>query len=215
MDELEDVTRAWQGSGLQLAIGFNRRWSPAVLAARKILAEVPAPRLLTYRVAAGPVPDGHWYHDRRQGGRVLGEVCHFVDTAQALIGSPIEEAAGVPGGGEPGDDVAVCLRFADGSLATIAYGSVQPVAGKELIEVTGGSSRVVIDDFRRAEADGKVIWKGRQDKGHRASVAAFRSAVTGGEAMPTETLLGSMAATIRAGAGTGCKSRWGTPGDLR
>jgi predicted dehydrogenase/threonine dehydrogenase-like Zn-dependent dehydrogenase len=203
MDELDEVTRAWQGSGLQLAIGFNRRWSPAVLAARQVLAEVSAPFLLVYRVAAGPVPEGHWYHDRRQGGRVVGEVCHFVDTAQALIGSPIEEVAGVPGGGEPGDDAAVCLRFADGSLATIAYGSVQPTAGKELIEVTAGSRRVVIEDFRRAEAQGKVIWKGRQDKGHRACVAAFRRAVTGGEAMPTVTLLGSMAATISAAAGTG------------
>ena len=202
-DELGEVTGAWQDSGLQLAIGFNRRWSPAVLAARRVLAEISGPKLLVYRVAAGPVPDGHWYHDRRQGGRVLGEVCHFVDTAQALIGSPIEEVAGVPGGGEAGDDVAVALRFADGSLATIAYGNVQPAAGKEWIEVTGGSTRVVIDDFRRAEADGKGIWKGRQDKGHRAAVAAFRAAVAGGEAMPTETLLGSMAATIRAAAGTG------------
>jgi predicted dehydrogenase len=82
MDELDDVTRAWQGSGRQLAIGFNRRWSPAVLAARRVLAEVSGPMLLVYRVAAGPVPDGHWYHDPRQGGRILGEVCHFVDTAR-------------------------------------------------------------------------------------------------------------------------------------
>jgi hypothetical protein len=201
MEELEEVSRAWQGSGLQLAIGFNRRWSPAVQAAQRVLAQAAGPKLLVYRVAAGPVPDGHWYHDRRQGGRVLGEVCHFVDTAQALIGSPVEEAAGLSGGGEPGDDVAVSLRFADGSLATIAYGSAEPTAGKEWIEVTGGSHRVVIDDFRRAEADGKTIWKGRQDKGHRACAAAFRRAVTGGEAMPTETLLASMAATLRAAAG--------------
>jgi hypothetical protein len=59
---------------------------------------------------------------------------------------------------------------------------------------------VVIDDFRRAQADGKTIWKGHQDKGHRACVAAFRHAVTGGEAMPTEMLLSTMAATIRASA---------------
>jgi predicted dehydrogenase/threonine dehydrogenase-like Zn-dependent dehydrogenase len=204
-DELEQVSGAWQGSGLQLAIGFNRRWSPAVQAAQRVLAEATGPKLLVYRVAAGPVPDGHWYHDRRQGGRVLGEVCHFVDTAQALIGSEIEEAAGLPGGGEPGDDVVVSLRFADGSLATIIYGSVLPTAGKEWIEVTGGSRRVVIDDFRSAEADGKGIWKGRQDKGHRACVRAFRRAVTGGEAMPTQTLLATMAATIRAAAGTGAR----------
>jgi hypothetical protein len=203
MEELDEVERAWQGSGLQLAIGFNRRWSPAVQAARRILAQVSAPKLLVYRVAAGPVPDGHWYHDRRQGGRVLGEVCHFVDTAQALIGSLIEEATGLPGGGEPGDDVAVSLRFADGSLATIAYGSVQPTVGKEWIEMTAGQHRLVIDDFRRAEADGKAIWKGRQDKGHRACAAAFRWAVTGGKPMPTETMLATMAATMRAAVPTG------------
>ena len=128
LDELEQVRAAWQGSGRELAIGFNRRWSPAVLAARQAARRrSPAPKLLVYRVAAGPVPDGHWYHDRRQGGRLLGEVCHFVDTAQALIGAPIEEAAGLAGGGgEPGDDAVVSLRFADGSLATIAYGSVRP-----------------------------------------------------------------------------------------
>jgi hypothetical protein len=58
----------------------------------------------------------------------------------------------------------------------------------------------MIEDFRRVTADGKVIWKGRQDKGHSACVAAFRAAITGGDAMPTETLLATMAATIRAAA---------------
>ena len=167
-------------------------------AARRLLAGVTGPKLLVYRVAAGLVPDGHWYHDRRQGGRVLGEVCHFVDTAQALIGSPIEEVIGLSGGGEPGDDVAVSLRFADRSLATIAYGSVEPAVGKEWIEVTGGSVQLVIEDFKRTVASGKVIWKGRQDKGHQPSVAAFRQAVAGGDSMPTEALLASMAATIQA-----------------
>ena len=159
-DELDSVEAAWRESGRQLAIGFNRRWSPAVLAARQALAGVAAPKLLVYRVAAGRVPDGHWYHDRRHGGRLLGEVCHFVDTAQALVGAPIEDVAGLPGGGGPGvqhgDDVVVSLRFADGSLAAIAYGSAEPVAGKEWIEVQAGAHRVVINDFRSAEA-------GRQD----------------------------------------------------
>ena len=201
MAELDQVATAWQNSGQQLAIGFNRRWSPAVLAARALLAEAAGPKLLVYRVAAGPVPDGHWYHDRRHGGRLLGEACHFVDTAQALIGSPIEEASGLAGGGEPGDDAAVSLRFTDGSLATIAYGSVPAQAGKEWIEVTTGQHRIVIDDFRRASADGRTIWKGSPDKGHRACVAAFRRAVTGGAAMPTEEMLATMTATIAAAAG--------------
>ena len=124
---------------------------------------------MVYRVAAGPVPDGHWYHDRRQGGRVLGEVCHFVDTAQALVGAPIEDVTALPGGGGAGvvhgDDVAVTLRFADGSLAVVAYGSADPLAGKESIRVPAAARRVVINDFRSAEADGKTIWKGRPGQG--------------------------------------------------
>ena len=155
-----------------------------------------------YRVAAGPVPDGHWYHDRRQGGRLLGEVCHFVDTAQALVGAPVEDVAALPGGAVPGaahlDDVAVSLRFADGSLAVIAYGSAEPVAGKEWIEVQAAPHRVVIDDFRSAEVNGKTVWKGRQDKGRRPCAAAFRAAVAGEADVPTEAMLATMCATIRA-----------------
>jgi predicted dehydrogenase/threonine dehydrogenase-like Zn-dependent dehydrogenase len=203
-DELDQVRDAWRASGRVLAIGFNRRWSPAVSAARRAVAGVAAPKLVVYRIAAGPVPENHWYHDRRQGGRLVGEVCHFVDTAQALVGAPIEDVTALAGGGPrgPGDDAAVALRFADGSLATIGYGSAAPSAGKEWIEVHAGEHRVVIDDFRSVTADGRKLWKGRQDKGHAALAAAFRQAVTGAADLPTEDMLATMRATIRA-AGRG------------
>lgn len=204
-DELEAVRCAWLESGRVLAIGFNRRWSPAVAAARQGLDGVAAARLVVYRIAAGPVPDGHWYRDRRQGGRLLGEVCHFVDTARALVGAPIEEVAALGGGGQDGsgDDASVALRFADGSLASIGYGSATPSAGKEWIEVHAGSHRIVIDDFRSVTIDGKRVWKGRQDKGHHALAAAFRQAVAGGADLPTEEMLATMRATMWAAAGHG------------
>ena len=200
-DDLDEVEKAWRGSGRQLALGFNRRWAPAVRAAQRALAEVTAPKLIVYRIAAGRVPDGHWYLDRRQGGRLLGEVCHFVDLAQALAGADIEDATSVLGGDAAGgnDGVALALRFADGSVAAIAYGSTPPVAGKERIEVLAGSHQVVIDDFRSVLVDGRTRWKGRQDKGHRAHAAAFLQAVRGGADMPTEAMLGTMRATIQAG----------------
>jgi predicted dehydrogenase len=186
-----------------------------------VLAEVASPKFLVYRVSAGPVPSDHWYNDRRQGGRLLGEVCHFVDTAQVLIGADIAEAvsllagdggggvapgaAGAPGtpGVVPGSDAVVSLRFTDGSLATICYGSSLPTAGKEWIEVTAGPRRLVIDDFRSVKQNGKTLWKGRQDKGHRACAAAFRMAVIGGVALPTEAMLATTRATIQAAAAGG------------
>jgi predicted dehydrogenase/threonine dehydrogenase-like Zn-dependent dehydrogenase len=204
-DELDAVRTAWRESGRVLAIGFNRRWSPAVAAARQALAEVGAAKLVVYRIAAGPVPPKHWYHDRRHGGRLLGEVCHFVDTAQTLVGAPIEHVNALPGGGPggPADDAAVALRFADGSLAAIGYGSAMPTAGKEWIEVHAGAHRIVIDDFRSVTADGRKLWKGRQDKGHRALAAAFRHAVAGEADLPTEDMIATMRATIQAATGAG------------
>ena len=215
LDELAQVEAAWEASERQLMIGFNRRWSPAVLPARAALAGMASPKFLVYRVAAGPVPEGHWYTDRRQGGRILGEVCHFVDTAQALIGADIEETVSVlagdshgRGGGDgrivPGNDAVVSLRFADGSLATICYGSALPKAGKEWIEVTSGPHRLVIDDFRSLKLDGKTLWRGRQDKGHRACSAAFRTAVTGGKPLPTRTMIATTRATIQAATEVSC-----------
>ena len=96
------------------------------------------------------------------------------------------------------DGFAVALRFADGSVASITYGSAPPVAGKERIEVLAGSHQVIIEDFRSVLVNGRTLWKGRQDKGHRAHAAAFRQAVQGGTSMPTEAMLGSMRATIQA-----------------
>jgi len=205
---LAEVEAAWKASGRHLMIGFNRRWSPTVLAAQAALEKMASPKFIVYRVAAGPVTDGHWYSDRRHGGRLLGEVCHFVDTAQALIGASIEETASVLGGessGVPGNDAIVSLRFADGSLATICYGSAVPTAGKEWIEVMAGSHRLIIDDFRLAKLDGKTLWKGRQDKGHRAQANAFWQAVQSGAAAPTEPITATMRATIQAAEGAdGC-----------
>jgi predicted dehydrogenase len=170
-----------------------------------VLAGIAGAKLVVYRVAAGPVPEGHWYHDPRKGGRILGEVCHFVDTAQALVGAPVEDVTALAGGSPGGaaDDAVVALRFADGSLASIGYGSGVPSAGKEWIEVHAGTHRVVIDDFRSVAADGKALWKGRQDKGHQALAAAFVQAVEGSGALPTEELLASMRATIKAAAWQG------------
>ena len=197
---LDEVEKAWRGSGRQLTLGFNRRWSPAVQAARRLLAETEGPKLVVYRIAAGRVPDGHWYLDRRQGGRLAGEVCHFVDLAQALVGTDIEDTAAVLGGdpSRGNDGVALALRFADGSVATIAYGSAPPTAGKERIEVLAGSNQVIIDDFRLVLGNGRTVWKGRPDKGHRAHATAFRQAVEGGPDLPTEAMLASMRATLEA-----------------
>ena len=53
---------------------------PLAVRMKSFLAEVQEPLALNYRVNAGFLPSDHWVHDPEQGGgRLLGEVCHFVD----------------------------------------------------------------------------------------------------------------------------------------
>ena len=181
------------------------------MTARNWLAEIAWRNFPVYRVAAGPVPDGRWYTDQRQGGRARGEVCHFIDTAQALIGADIEETASVVAGDAhgrggadcrvvSGNDAVASLRFADDSLAMICYGNALPTASKEWIEVTSGSRRLVIEDFRSAKLDGKTIWRGRQDKDHRTCAYAFKQAISGSLALPTRAMLATTHANIQAAA---------------
>ena len=194
--------------GRQLAIGFNRRWSPAVLAAVRALSEISAPKLITYRIAAGKVPDGHWYHDRRQGGRLLGEVCHFVDAAQALVGAPIEEVGCVQGGrlgGQPGDDAIVSLRFADGSLAAIVYGSAEP--GPVLVPARSGSRCLPGPGDSSSTISARPGWTGAccgRAARTRATAPASPPSVRRWPAaltLPTEAMLATMRATITAAGG--------------
>ncbi len=63
-----------------LFVGFNRRFAPLTLKAKKLLGEKVGPYLINYRINAGTLPENHWLLDPEQGGgRIIGEVCHFVD----------------------------------------------------------------------------------------------------------------------------------------
>ena len=109
-----------------------------------------------YRVNAGYIPADHWVNDPEQGGgRILGEVCHFVDFLCFLAGaSPIEVQAQTVG--NPGqysmDNVVASLKFANGSLGTISYlANGDKSASKERVEIFGGGSVAILEDFRRLE----------------------------------------------------------------
>ena len=201
-DELADVEAAWRVGGGVLFVGFNRRWSPAVAAVR---AGVSGPVVITYRVNAGALPARHWYHDRRQGGRLLGEVCHFVDTCAAIVGQTAYATdVGVFGSGRGerllADDLALALTYPDGSLATITYATGGHASTeKERIEVLGGGHSAVIVDFRDVIVDGRTVLT-RSGKGHVEELVAFRQAVATGDRTVSEAALASTRTTLQAAA---------------
>lgn len=203
-DQMDKVATAWRGSPGQLFVGFNRRYSPPVAAVRRHVGTGGGPLVLTYRVSAGTMGGRHWYHDRRQGGRLLGEVCHFIDTCAAIVAAPIESVVTVGAGRDEAlleDDLALLLRFADGSVATITYATGGHAGTpKERLEVLGHRRTAVIDDFRRTLLDGREVKQSGQGKGHLEALRAFRSVVAGDEdGTPfTTSALATTAATLAA-----------------
>ncbi|MGH9580181.1 MAG: Gfo/Idh/MocA family oxidoreductase, partial [Terriglobales bacterium] len=85
-----------------LMVGFNRRFAPLALRLKDFFADVREPLVIHYRVNAGPLPPTHWLRDPEQGGgRILGEVCHFVDFLGFMAGAlPVKlNAQRVPSSG--------------------------------------------------------------------------------------------------------------------
>lgn len=210
--ELRSIVRAYLNSDsaqrTELMVGFNRRFAPMTARMKSFWAGVSEPLALHYRVNAGFLPCDHWVNDPEQGGgRILGEVCHFVDLLMFLAGSPIVEVEARAVGNSPrysGDNVLVSLRFANGSEGTISYlANGDRAFSKERLEVFGGGAVAVLEDFRRLELsrNGKkqtIRARWRQDKGHRAEWAAFaRSIREQRAAIPFDELVCSTLATLR------------------
>ena len=185
-DDLTRIAEVLAASPGCLTVGFNRRCAPLALRLRRFLGEAPGALTMAYRVNAGPLPPNHWLLDPEQGGgRILGEVCHFIDFLTFLSGALPRRIQARSSGGE---DVVVTIEFAGGSLGTIVYAVHGSRAfGKERVEVFGGGKTAVLDDFRRLELIAQDIrqtamQRWRVDKGHAGLWAAFLHAVeSGGE----------------------------------
>jgi predicted dehydrogenase/threonine dehydrogenase-like Zn-dependent dehydrogenase len=191
-------------TGGVLAVGFNRRFSPLSAQLRQAFASA-GPLAVNYRINAGPIPREHWLQDREEGGgRIIGEVCHFMDLAQYLTGSLPEEVYAHALGGPTGalhDTVSISIRFANGSVAGIGYYATGDKGfAKERVEVFGGGAVGVLEDFREVEIsrDGRRTRtrKASQDKGYDEEISAFLKAVRGQGPMPIS--IESLAATTRA-----------------
>ncbi|MFZ1008750.1 MAG: bi-domain-containing oxidoreductase [Candidatus Sulfotelmatobacter sp.] len=197
-----------KGRARFLMVGFNRRFAPLAVRMKGFLQEVSEPLAIHYRVNAGFLPADHWLNDPQQGGgRILGEVCHFVDFLCFLTNSsPVEvETRSLPNPSRYSNDNIVCsLRFANGSQGTISYlANGDKSFSKERIEVFGGGTVAVLEDFRRLEmirGGKKRVLRSllRQDKGHSGEWEAFVAAIkTNAESpIPLREVVTTMLATF-------------------
>ncbi|HEV2829021.1 MAG TPA: bi-domain-containing oxidoreductase [Pyrinomonadaceae bacterium] len=206
-EELDSLLDAATRSAGQLLVGFNRRFSPFAVRAQEIFADRQSPLSIVYRVNAGRIPREHWTQDAVEGGgRIIGEVCHFVDFMQFLTGALTDSvyAECIAGGATDvvsEDSVFISLQFGDGSRGMIAYLSGGDSSlPKERIEIFGDGKTFVIEDFRSATlyADGheKKETLRQQDKGQAEETRIVCAVVA--EGRPAPITLQDLEATTRA-----------------
>ncbi len=196
--------------GCLLMAGFNRRFAPMAQKLYSFINQRTEPLVANYRVNAGYLPETHWLHDPDiGGGRIIGEVCHFVDFLTFLVGeNPVSiHAFGIPDQGiYHEDNVTMVLSYPEGSIGTIHYlANGDKSFPKERVEIFTGGRVAVLHDFRSLDTirDGhkKVIRSHlRQDKGHKAEWESFaKSIISAGEPpIPYDHLIGVTKATFAA-----------------
>jgi predicted dehydrogenase/threonine dehydrogenase-like Zn-dependent dehydrogenase len=194
--ELREIERESENRRDQLLmVGFNRRFAPHVARMRELLTAVGEPKSFVMMVNSGIIPADHWTQDHEVGGgRIIGEVCHFIDLLRHLAGAPIVRYHAVALGRHPAipvtdDKAMILLEFADGSTGAIQYLSNGHKAyPKERLEVFCAVRILQLDNFRKLRGWG---WPGfssmsswRQNKGQAACAAAFVDAVRKGIEAP-------------------------------
>ena len=186
----------------RLMVGFNRRFAPMAVTLKQHFAGVH-PLHMVYRVNAGTIPAEHWLSDPAEGGRIVGEGCHFLDFFAYLTDTaPVSVERYVVDRSSP-DDVQLTVQYDDGSVGHLIYTTTGAKAtSKERVEVFGGGRSGLLDDFRALQLDtgskrvlSKKSWFS-QDKGHAAELAAFVNSVRAGTPLPIS--LQSLLATTEA-----------------
>ena len=147
------------------------------------------PATIRYTVVPGPTPQRTWHTDPAVGGgRVIGEVCHFLDLCAFLVGGPPTRVFARALGRDPetDDSIVTTVDFSDGSIATIEYlANASTQLPKERFEVSSGGCTARCDNFRTTVITGnKGVKTLNQDKGHTTAVAEIIAAVRNGDLSP-------------------------------
>jgi len=181
-EELQNVVEAYSNGITKLMVGFNRRFSPIAKEIKNRFKDVGEPLVINIRVNAGFIPKDHWTQiEEIGGGRIIGEMCHFIDLMQYFTDSlPVSVYATCIDSGNmkisSNDNLSVIVKFDNGSIGNLIYlANGDKSLPKEQIEVFGSGKVGIINDFRDGvfHNNNKVEKLKLAGKGHKQEVKAF------------------------------------------
>jgi len=186
-EELDEIETIYKASHNSLTVGFNRRFSPFIQDAKKVMGDSSSPINVIATMNAGFIPADHWVQDIEVGGgRIIGEACHYIDLITFLTGSTVEEVVMNSQGLQSDvgtDNAAIILKYKNGSQGVINYFSDGNKSySKERVEVYDGGKNIIIDNFRVSKYYGYKSkgLKKTQDKGHSEQFRRWNEMINNG-----------------------------------
>jgi predicted dehydrogenase/threonine dehydrogenase-like Zn-dependent dehydrogenase len=202
--ELNDIKDVYQRGQQIVDVGFNRRHAPFAQKMKQLLGSSDVLKNIVITVNVGKIPENNWLNDTAlSGGRIIGEVCHFIDLASFFTDSTVHSVC-TNNSGQSEEDVTVLLRFANGSAATINYFSNGSKAyDKERVELYSQGKTLILENWKRLTGYG---FKGfssssvSQDKGHERQFKLLSGRIKNGGAalIPFDNIYNTTAAAIAA-----------------
>ncbi|QHI37467.1 Alcohol dehydrogenase [Kordia antarctica] len=164
-EDLDKIVDFYNDESIQnkplLLTGFNRRFSKYAQEIKKHTTTRENPLYISYRINAGFRPATDALHEH--GGRVIGEVCHFIDLITFLTESKIQSVSVEkisPNNDQirNDDNVSILLKYEDGSVGSLQYFAVGNKAyQKENLEVHYDTKTIIMDDFMKLTGYGVKV----------------------------------------------------------
>ncbi|MGH2646464.1 MAG: Gfo/Idh/MocA family oxidoreductase, partial [Ginsengibacter sp.] len=192
-EELNEIIEAKAKNNFPLMVGFNRRFAPICVSIKQEFKNADEPMVVNIRVNAGFIPRDHWTQIPEIGaGRIIGEMCHFIDLIQFFTDSePVKVYADcIQSDNEKlklDDNISIIIKLRNGSIGNLTYiANGDKALPKEHIEVFGAGKAAIINDFQKGSfySGNKMKALKSLGKGHKQEVQSFLSALNEGKDAP-------------------------------
>lgn len=178
-DQLDRLVAAMrENPQAKVFLGFNRPRSALFQQLQGLLSKQSGPLMINWFIAGHEIPDDHWYFKPEEGGRVLGNLCHWTDLTLHLVSMekafPCTIVPATPKNAK--SDFVVSVIFGDRSCATITFSAKGHTfeGVREVLNLHKGDLLANLTDFQTLTVD--VIENRRRystfyrDHGHETNI---------------------------------------------
>ena len=176
-DQLLRLAGAMSRSRGKVFLGFNRPGSRFGRLIRQYLERESGAGMYNWFVAGHAIDPNHWYFKPEEGGRVLGNLCHWTDFILRLVPHDTYPITICPTRVDKSDcDIAVTYTFNDGTVAVITFSAKGHTfeGVMERFSAHKGDALITMDDFKTMTIQvvdrKRRFWNLYREHGHKDNI---------------------------------------------